>query len=136
MPARRVLFVEDDEAIRDFYLMFVARLLPGVAAEAVGRGREALERVARGGVDLVVCDLRLPDMDGGALARALADHPGSRALPVLLVSGGHVPGELLALPNVAGFLGKPFGPERLVHRIASLLHVAAPAPAASGRPGA
>jgi CheY-like chemotaxis protein len=63
----RVLFVEDHEIFRELFASAFERE-PGfeVVAQAgtVAGAREALEDLGEGGVDVVVLDLRLPDVDG------------------------------------------------------------------------
>jgi len=81
----RILIAEDEEALR----AFVARGLTEAGHEvvAVADGAEALERltVAEGRFDLLLADIRMPVMDGIALALAAArDHP---ALKILLMTG-------------------------------------------------
>lgn len=49
-------------------------------------GREALERLHEGGVDLVVSDVEMPRMDGFALLQAVKEDPGLGELPVVLVT--------------------------------------------------
>jgi len=67
-----ILIVEDDESVRSF----TARALQtsGHTVEVAGDGDEGLERVtARAGTyDLVLSDIRMPVMDGIAMARAIA----------------------------------------------------------------
>ena len=81
----RILIAEDEEALR----AFVARALAeaGHEVSAAPDGAEALEILARrrGGFDLLLADIKMPVMDGIALALAAArDHPD---LIILLMTG-------------------------------------------------
>jgi CheY-like chemotaxis protein len=49
-------------------------------------GAEALDRIAQQRPDLVLTDLRMPLMDGLALARRLKADPTNRAIPVVLMT--------------------------------------------------
>lgn len=62
-----VLVVEDDDAHRNL----AADILMALGARVIvaANGREALKRLADGCPDLILCDLRMPGMDGFALAR-------------------------------------------------------------------
>jgi two-component system cell cycle response regulator CpdR len=73
----RILLAEDEEALR----LLIARALTedGHQVVAVADGGEALERLSRGSgrFDLLLADIKMPVMDGIALAMAAArDHPG------------------------------------------------------------
>ncbi len=62
MDAVRVLVVDDE---RDFATAIVTRLIKrGFHAFAVFSGREALESVKEAQYDVVVLDLKMPEMDG------------------------------------------------------------------------
>ena len=69
-PARAlILVVDDDAATRDLLREELER--EGFAIEVAAGGRAGLERVRRGGVDLVVSDVKMPDLDGLDLLREI-----------------------------------------------------------------
>jgi DNA-binding NtrC family response regulator len=68
-PRASILVVEDDEAMRD--LLREALEDDGYAAEAVGGGRAGIDRVRRGGIDLVISDVKMPDLDGLDMLREI-----------------------------------------------------------------
>jgi len=77
------LVVDDEKNIQ----VTVSRALSmaGYAVETAGGGREALEKIASLPVDVVVMDVRMPDLDGLAvLAKARETRPD---LPVVIMSG-------------------------------------------------
>lgn len=81
----RILLTEDDDSVR----AFVSRALEldGHKVETACDGAEALDRLTErdGGYDLLVSDVKMPLMDGIALAHQAADKwPG---LPILLMTG-------------------------------------------------
>ena len=81
----RILIAEDDEAVRGF----VQRALneDGYDTAAARDGAEALDVLTRenGAFDLLLTDIRMPVMDGIALALATArDHPD---VTILLMTG-------------------------------------------------
>lgn len=81
----RILVVEDEEAVRDFVRR--ALELDGHSTVGAGDGGEGLDLLQReaGAVDLLLTDIRMPVMDGIALALAAArDFP---AMPILLMTG-------------------------------------------------
>ncbi|WP_153771583.1 response regulator [Labrenzia sp. CE80] len=81
----RILLTEDDEAVRSFVQR--ALELDGHTVNAVEDGAEAVEVLTReqGKFDLLVSDIKMPVMDGIALALHTArDWP---SLPILLMTG-------------------------------------------------
>lgn len=81
----RILLTEDDDSVR----AFVSRALEldGHKVETACDGLEAMERLEEsdGGFDLLVSDVKMPLMDGIALAhKAAGQWPG---LPILLMTG-------------------------------------------------
>jgi DNA-binding response OmpR family regulator len=73
-----VLLVEDDTGTTEF----LAELLEpaGYTVERAHDGVDALERIAAGGIDLVLLDLMLPDLDGLEVCRRVRaqEHDDSR----------------------------------------------------------
>lgn len=65
----RLVFCEDQEQIRK--LIALAMRVTTHTIEVTANGREGLAAIERTVPDLVVTDLRMPDMDGFALADAL-----------------------------------------------------------------
>jgi len=81
----RILLTEDDDSVRSFVSR--ALELDGHRVETACDGVEALERLTEsdGGYDLLVSDVKMPLMDGIALAHQAANQwPG---LPILLMTG-------------------------------------------------
>ena len=97
-----MLVVDDEPEIADLVAETLRRE-EGLEAETAPSGRRALARLERGGIDLVICDLRMPDLDGAALAGELrARHPGLASRLVLMTGD--------ALRAGAGETGAAAGP--------------------------
>jgi two-component system sensor histidine kinase and response regulator WspE len=81
---RRILVVDDSPLTREL----ISGLLEAVGFEIVNAsdGAEAMERLAREAVDLVVTDLEMPKVDGLELTRRLKSHPTLSSLPVVIVT--------------------------------------------------
>ena len=83
--AKRVLVVEDDAYVRDYLSAALETSGQGLEVSTAPNGREAAERLAAGGTDLVLTDLNMPEMNGVELVRHLrANHP---TVQVVLMSG-------------------------------------------------
>lgn len=117
MPRRRVLFIEDEPALRQSYeRAFSGRYDAAFAAT----GQEALRLLAEHRSQVAILDLRLPDIDGIALLVQLrALEP---ALPVIITSAYlSLEPQLRVLGlSHSGYLVKPFDLVALAERIDAL----------------
>ena len=80
-----VLHAEDDPNISAVVRSYFAHYAPDWAMESVGTGQACLDRMGRGGVDLLVLDLVLPDIDGLHILGELARR--GDPTPVVMASG-------------------------------------------------
>ena len=79
----RLLFVDDEPALRSGIEAYAA--LRGFTVYTATEGEQALGLIAETSVDAVVCDLRMPGMDGYALHERLrAERPGLAARTVFI----------------------------------------------------
>lgn len=104
-PEARVLLAEDNglvaEVMRNRLLRFVGTV------EVVGNGKDALDRIAEGGIDLLITDLFMPEIDGDELIRQLRAR--GHGLPVIGLTAAVV-GDDLERMRAAGatvVLAKP-----------------------------
>ncbi len=81
----KILVVDDSIAVRKV----AERLLMEAGFEVVlaANGEEALAHLAKDGVDVIVCDVIMPDKSGYEICTYVRDHPQLAAIPVLLMSG-------------------------------------------------
>jgi CheY-like chemotaxis protein len=109
-----ILLVDDEEIVRTATAEMI-RDLGHRVIEASG-GVEALDRLDDGiAIDAVVTDYMMPGMNGGALARRIAD--SYREVRVLLITGYTGPAEdVLHLPRLA----KPFGQAEIAAALSNL----------------
>src|SRR5205085_2638975 len=106
----RVLVVDDDEPIARMMSEFLSE--HGFRADWAGGGLPALEKVKESPPDVMVLDLRMPDMDGRALltaVRALGFSPR-----VVLFSADRTVADAARELACEGFVEKPFAPESLL----------------------
>jgi len=80
--SKKVLLVEDDQLIRQS----LARVLEtkGFTVVEAGNGKEGLSKAE--GVDMVVTDVRMPEMDGLQMVDALRKDDKTKQLPVIILS--------------------------------------------------
>jgi DNA-binding NarL/FixJ family response regulator len=104
--AIRVLIADDHPMIRRGLLSLLSTL-PGVdVVGEAGTGREVLREAALAGPDVVVMDLRMPELDGVETTRRLArDHPGIAVLVLTMFDEDQLITEALAA-GARGYLLK------------------------------
>lgn len=120
----RILIVEDEPRIASF----VAKGLKaaGYVTTTVESGLEAVELVALGGVDLVLLDVGLDDIDGFEVLRRI--RAGGFAVPVIMLTARtSVTDTVAGLEGGADdYIGKPFRFEELLARVRLRLRTTAP----------
>jgi response regulator NasT len=101
----RIAVADDELDMRDYFKKSLPRLGHKVVAVAEN-GRELVEHCRAQQPDLVITDIKMPDMDGiDAATEIYRDRP----IPVILVSAFHDP-ELIAraeADHIMGYLVKP-----------------------------
>lgn len=102
----RVLIVDDEPDFR----RFVREALVSFMVVEAGSGREALRIVEEEQLDLIIADIRMPEMDGCTLLTNLRSKFPS--VPVLATSG-YLDADDLQRYGFDGFIDKPVGVERL-----------------------
>jgi DNA-binding response OmpR family regulator len=126
----RLLLVEDDQAIARPLRRALER--EGFAVEHVEAGEPAIARVGAGGIDLVVLDLTLPDIDGLDVCRQIrSSHP---ALPILMLTARREEVDVVVGLDAGAddYVAKPFRVAELVARLRARLRVASDADAVAG----
>ena len=125
--AARVLVVEDDDTLREALCDTIE--FGGYRALAAADGREALDRMQRDAVDMIISDVQMDGMDGHHLLREVRSRRPEMPF-VLITAHGSVPDAVNAMRDGAtDYLLKPFAAEVLLDRVARMEAPAA-APAA------
>jgi CheY-like chemotaxis protein len=129
-----ILVADDDDAIRTLWTRVLTRA--GYRVLTAANGREALDLMRAVVPDLLILDLRMPEMSGSALLDALGRSPVLERIPVLIVSGfleDESPRRCLSL-NIIGRLPKPMRSGDLVAAVKTGLAATPPTPLATVLP--
>ncbi|HEX4020055.1 MAG TPA: response regulator [Acidobacteriaceae bacterium] len=124
MPGIRALIVDDSAVMRKI----VERTLRQggmdltTVAEAAN-GEEALAILRRQTVDLILCDINMPGMDGLELLQQMQVEKLARQVPVVMIttesSESHVRSALMN--GAQAYIRKPFTPEQIQERVLPLV---------------
>jgi len=113
----KVLVVDDNSS----NLMLEQDLLELAGFEVLGaeNAADAITIVRREKLDIIVMDVRLPDMRGTEAARILRQDEETRDIPIVFVTSSVMPEgreELKGIPNT-GFIGKPIDTRTFAEQI-------------------
>jgi len=124
MDSIRALIVDDSSVMRKI----VARSLrqAGINVSQVveaGNGAEALGALRDNKVDLILCDINMPVMDGLEFVKQLAGVENAKGVPVVMIttegSEAHVAQAISA--GARGYIRKPFTPDQVKEHVLPVL---------------
>jgi CheY-like chemotaxis protein len=120
---KTILVVDDSKVTRELIKVYL--IVKGVRVLDARDGMEALAIIRVERPDLVLCDLRMPHLDGPGLCRELRADPALRDIPVIILTSNRdeASGRLCREAGARAVLGKPIGPHELhdaVHRHAGI----------------
>ena len=120
-----VVLVVDDTATN--IRLLEAILEPrGYTVVGTSSGPDALERARAGGVDLVLLDIQMPDMNGYEVCRRLREDERTAMVPVVMITAAGNEEKVRALEAGADdFVLRPFDQAELLARVRSLVRLKA-----------
>lgn len=119
--AQRILIVEDDENLAE--PLAIRLRSQGYEVSVAMTGHDGWQLAVSERPDLILLDLRLPDIDGFTLCGQLADAPDTCHIPVIILSGMERP-DIIRKCRSAGsqyFVRKPYDPNALLVLIRNAL---------------
>jgi PAS domain S-box-containing protein len=126
MPAPTILSVDDNPANR--YIRSRALREAGFQVVEAATGQAALDAVAASMPDLVLLDMKLPDISGLEVCRRIKQDPRTRGIPVVHISVTYVTDGAEAISLDAGadiYLAEPVGPHEIASAVRTLLKLRA-----------
>lgn len=118
----RILVIEDEQTVAQLIADVLGE--EGHRVEAVLDSKEGLRRISRESYDLVICDLRMPGLDGAGLYESLERAKSPMRKRVLFVTGDTLGQRTLEflVPRKLPYLAKPFLVEELKLSVHELLN--------------
>ncbi|MBU0762337.1 MAG: response regulator, partial [Candidatus Altiarchaeota archaeon] len=115
--SKKILVVDDEPDMVDILKLILTQ--SGYEVDAVYNGKECLTTAAKTSYDLIILDIRMPEMDGWTTLKKLKEAKITNNTPVLILTVEKGPGvEIFGLQDVvADYLTKPFEREKLVKRV-------------------
>ncbi len=118
---RKVLIVDDAVSMRQMVSFTLKQ--GGYEVVEAEHGQDALNKLARGPVDLILTDLNMPVMDGITLIQNVRRMPSMKSKPILMLTteGLAAKKEQGKAAGATGWIVKPFDPEKLLQTLAKVL---------------
>ncbi len=125
---KRIIVVDDNQTNRTILSKMLESF--GCLPRAVKSGAQALQELKQAAnqdnpFDIVLLDLRMPEMDGEQTLRAIRDHPDTRQVAVIVLTSVGVRGDAARLEALgcAGYLIKPVKQSQLFDAIVTVLGI-------------
>lgn len=120
MPAR-ILIIEDNVDNRELMTYLLNAF--GYATLSADNGVTGIELAAKDPPDLILCDIRLPGIDGYEVARRLKQDARLRSIPLIATTALAMmeDRERAVVAGFKGYITKPIAPEIFVSEVAALM---------------
>ena len=123
LAASNILVVDDNSQNLELLVAYLDEL--GCRIATASDGLEALDKVHSDRFDLILLDIMMPRMSGFEVCRKLKSDPGTRDIPVIMVTALHEMGDIERGVEYGtdDFISKPVNRLELLTRVRSLLRV-------------
>ncbi len=112
MIPRRILIVDDEESFRNVLTVILRK--EGYEIEGAANGKEGLNKISNAAFDHVLCDIRMPQMDGLEFLRE-SQKAGVEAPVIMMSAYGTVDTAIEAMKLGAyDYISKPFKPDEII----------------------
>lgn len=117
----RILVIEDNPPA--LKLMTYLLTAFGYTVIPAGDGAEGLDLARRELLDLIICDIHLPKVDGYEVAKRLKGHPALGQIPLVAVTALAMVGDRdkILAAGFDSYIDKPIDPERFVRHVHALI---------------
>ncbi len=123
---KRLVFVDDEQDVRRIVRDIIERVYPDIMLVTCSGGEELLSRLRELQPDLLLLDLRMPDMSGPDVVHALRAREEGANVPVIFITGAtkvtmtdeykdlgvigviHKPFDVMKLPEIIGEMWRDF----------------------------
>lgn len=118
----RFLVVDDSSTMRRIIINTLQKIGHQDCVEAAN-GREGVERLAQGAVDMIITDWNMPEMSGVEFVRAVRAMDSHAHVPVLMVTTNAAKDDIVEAlrAGVNNYVVKPFTPDVIREKIDAVL---------------
>ena len=117
----KILIIDDERELSDILKKYL--VLKRYSVTAVYNGRDGIKEAEKDGYNIIITDIKLPDMNGVEVIKSIEKIDGKARF--LIITGYSITGEVSDLiessKRVHGYIFKPFKPEHLEEKIKEIL---------------
>jgi DNA-binding response OmpR family regulator len=112
---RKVLIVDDEEVIRKFLKIHLAKL--GYEVKEAADGEQAIEELGKDDFDLLICDILMPKKDGWEVVKEVKSNSKTKHLPVILLTAKNEDSDMFKGYDLGAnyYMTKPFTKAQLIY---------------------
>lgn len=112
---RKILIVDDEEVIRKFLRINLIKW--GHDVTEASDGVKALEQLAKGDFDLLICDILMPHKNGWQVLKEVKSNPKTMDLPVIILTAKNEDTDMFKGYDSGAdyYMTKPFTKAQLLH---------------------
>lgn len=124
MSTKYVLVMDDEKEIRDLLKEVIATNFPLVKIIEAVDGMEALRKIANQKFNLIVCDLKMPKVDGMEVIKSLSTKYKDNKPDHIIVLSGNISQEQAAQLNKNSqfhFMAKPYDEDDFLAHLEKIL---------------
>ena len=121
MKKNRILVVDDEPDMVDILRLVLSQA--GFTVSSAASGKECLEKTSKEDFDLIILDIRMPQMDGWTTLKKLKENGVTDKTRVIILTIEKGPGvEIFGLQDVVSdYITKPFDREKLIKHVRKAL---------------
>ena len=122
----KTLMIVDDSATMRKSIMRTVRMsgLKFDRTEEAGNGAEALERLSASPVDIILCDVNMPEMGGLEMVKKVREMDSCKDTKIVMVSteSSQELIDSVIADGANGFITKPFTPEKFQEKLSPFMN--------------
>lgn len=122
----RILLVDDSSTMRKIQRRVLTELDATWDIIEAANGREALDKLQEFNykINMVLCDINMPEMDGMTTLKTIRANPHTAAIPVIMCTSVAEKGQVMEAikAGATNYLVKPFQPDDLKNKINTVLN--------------
>jgi DNA-binding response OmpR family regulator len=113
--SRKILIVDDEEVIRKFLKIHLAKL--GYEVKEAGDGEQAIEQLGKDDFDLLICDILMPKKNGWEVIKEAKSNPKTKDMPVIVLTAKNEDSDMFKGYDLGAnyYMTKPFSKAQLLY---------------------